>query len=68
MRNLFALLALIGFAGIVLGVMTALRGAPGAAGPLGFTFENYGGPGSVIGGLMLVVASLYLRSAWRGRD
>ena len=68
MRNLFALLALIGFAGIVLGVMTALRGGPGLAGPLGFSFENYGGPGSVIGGLMLLVASLYLRSAWRGRD
>jgi hypothetical protein len=68
MRNLFALLALIGFAGIVLGVMTTLRGAPGLAGPLAFSFENYGGPGSVIGGLMLLVASLYLRSAWRGRD
>ena len=68
MRNLFALLALIGVAGIVFGVMTALRGAPGPAGPLAFSFENYGGPGSVIGGLMLVAASLYLRSAWRGRD
>jgi hypothetical protein len=68
MRNLFALLALIGFAGIVFGVMTALRGGPGPAGPLAFGFESYGGPGSVIGGLMLVVASLYLRSAWRGRD
>jgi hypothetical protein len=67
MRNLFALLALIGLAGIVLGVMTAVRGAPGPAGPLGFSFENYGGPGSVIGGLMLLVASLYLRSAWRDR-
>ena len=68
MRNLFALLALIGAAGIVLGVLTLLRGAPGPAGPLGFTFENYGGPGSVIGGLMLLVASLYLRKAWQDRD
>ena len=68
MRNLFALLALVGFAGIVLGVLTLLRGAPGQAGPLGFTFENYGGPGSLIGGLILLVTSLYLRSAWQGRD
>ncbi len=68
MRNLFVLTALIGLAGIVLGVLTALRGAPGQAGPLGFTFENYGGPGSVIGGLILLVTSLYLRKAWQGRD
>jgi hypothetical protein len=68
MRNLFALLSLIGFVGIVLGVLTLLRGSPGQTGPLGFTFENYGGPGSVIGGLILLVASLYLRSAWQGRD
>jgi hypothetical protein len=68
MRNLFALLALIGAAGIVLGVLTVVRGAPGQAGPLGFTFENYGGPGSVIGGLILLVASLYLRQVWQGRD
>ena len=67
MRNLFALLALIGVAGIVLGVLTLLRGAPGPAGPLGFTFENYGGPGSVLGGLMLLVASLYLRKVWQDR-
>ena len=68
MRNLFALLALIGAVGIVFGVLTALRGAPGPAGALPFSFENYGGPGSIIGGLMLLVAALYLRSAWQGRD
>jgi hypothetical protein len=68
MRNVFALLALIGAAGIALGVLTAIRGAHGPTGPLGFTFENYGGPGSVIGGLVLLIASLYLRRAWQGRD
>jgi ABC-type transport system involved in multi-copper enzyme maturation permease subunit len=68
MRNLFALLALIGLAGIVLGALTLLRGAPGQAGPLGFTYENYGGPGSMLAGLMLLATSLYLRSAWQGRD
>lgn len=68
MRNLFALLALIGLAGIAFGVLTLIRAAPGQAGPLGFTFENYGGPGSMLAGVMLLATSLYLRSAWQGRD
>jgi len=68
MRNLFALLALIGIAGIVLGVLSLVHAAPGQAGRLGFTFENYGGPGSIISGLTLFAVSLYLRSAWQGRD
>lgn len=68
MRNLFVLLALIGLAGIAFGMLTLLQGAPGQAGPLGFTHESYGGPGSMLGGVMLLAASLYLRSAWQGRD
>ena len=67
MRNLFALLALIGLAGIALGVLTIVRAAPGPSGPLGFTHENYGGPGSMLAGLMLLAASLYLRAYWQGR-
>jgi hypothetical protein len=68
MRNLFALLAVIGLAGIALGVLTIVRGAPGQAGPLPFAYENYGGPGSIIAGVLLVAISLYLRAAWQGRD
>jgi hypothetical protein len=68
MRNLFALLALIGVAGIALGILTVVNGGPGQAGPLGFAHENYGGPGSVIAGLLLLATSLYLRAVWRGRD
>jgi hypothetical protein len=68
MRNLFALLALIGLTGIVLGVLTLLHGGPGQAGPLGFAYENYGGPGSIVAGLFLLGTSLYLRAAWQGRD
>jgi hypothetical protein len=68
MRNLFALLALIGVAGIGLGVLTLVRSAPGQAGPLSFAYENYGGPGSVIAGLTLLGVSLYLRAVWRTRD
>jgi hypothetical protein len=68
MRNLFALLALIGLAGIALGVLTLVRAAPGPTGPLGFTYENYGGPGSMLAGLMLFATSLDLRAVWQGKD
>lgn len=67
MRNLFALLSLIGVAGIVLGTRTLLHAGPGQAGPLAFSHENYGGPGSILAGLALLAVSLYLRSAWHGR-
>jgi hypothetical protein len=66
MRNLFVLLAVLGLAGIVLGVLNILHGAAGHHG-IPFRFENYGGPGSIIAGLIMVVASLYLRSAWPDR-
>jgi hypothetical protein len=68
MRNLFALLALIGIAGIAFGVLAILRAAPGQTGQLPFAYENYGGPGAIIAGLLLVGTSLYLRAAWQGRD
>lgn len=67
MRNLFALLALLGVVGIVLGVLTIVRGAAAVHG-VPFQYENYGGPGAIIAGLAMVVASLYLRSASQGRD
>jgi hypothetical protein len=66
MRNLFLLLAVLGLVGIALGVLSVLRGAAGPHG-VPFSYENYGGPGSVIAGLMLVAGSLYLRSVWRER-
>jgi hypothetical protein len=68
MRTLFALLALVGLAGIVFGVLTVIRGTPGPAGRLPFAFEYTGGPGSLIAGLLVLATSLYLRSAWQGRD
>ncbi len=68
MRNLFALLALIGLAGIVLGVLTLFRDVPGQFGPIGFTYESAGGPGSAIAGLLLLATSLYLRTVWPRRD
>ncbi len=68
MRNLFLLLAMIGVGGIVLGVLTILHAAPGQAGTLPFSFENTGGPGPILGGLILIAGSLYLRSIWQGRE
>jgi len=68
MRHLFALLALIGLAGIAFGVLAILGSGPGQAGQLPFSHENYGGPGSIIAGVVMVATSLYLRAAWQGRD
>jgi hypothetical protein len=67
MRALFALLVLLGVAGIALGILTIIRGMSGPAGQP-FSFENYGGPGPIIGGLIVLAASLYLRSIWKPRD
>jgi hypothetical protein len=66
MRQLFLILAFLGFVGIALGVLTVIRGAGGPHG-IPFSFENYGGPGSIIAGLMLMAGSLYLRSIWQER-
>jgi hypothetical protein len=67
MRNVFALLALLGLVGVVSGILTIVRHATGPDG-VPFTFENYGGPGPVIAGLVLLTGGLYLRSVWRERD
>jgi hypothetical protein len=66
MRNVFLLLALVGVVGMALGVLDIIHGASGPHG-VPFTYENYGGPGSMLAGLMLLAGSLYLRSVWRER-
>jgi hypothetical protein len=67
MRALFALLALLGVAGIAIGILTIVRGMSGPAGRP-FSFENYGGPGPIIAGLIVLAATLYLRSIWKPKD
>jgi hypothetical protein len=67
MRALFALLALLGVAGIVFGVLTIIRGTSGPDG-VPFSFENYGGPGPIIAGLIILAVSLYLLSMWKPRE
>ena len=67
MRALFGLLALLGVAGIAIGVLTILRGTGGPHG-VPFRFENYGGPGPIIAGLIVLATSLYLLSIWKPKD
>jgi hypothetical protein len=66
MRHLFLLLALVGVAGIGLGALDIVRGGAGQHG-VPFNFEGYGGPGSMIAGLMVIAGALYLRSIWQER-
>ena len=66
MRNLFLLLAVLGLGGIAFGVLDVIRGTSGPHG-VPFSYENYGGPGPMLAGLILLLGSLYLRSVWRER-
>lgn len=66
MRLLFALLALLGVVGIGFGIVTIIRGSSGPDG-VPFAFENYGGPGVMIAGVLLIAGALYLLSVWPRR-
>jgi hypothetical protein len=66
MRTLFLLLAALGLVGIAFGVLEVIRGTSGPHG-VPFSYENYGGPGPMLAGLVLLAGSLYLRSVWRER-
>ena len=50
MRAFFALLALSGVAGVAFGILTIISGRQAG---VPFSYENYGGPGSIIGGVAL---------------
>jgi hypothetical protein len=67
MRALLALVALLGLAGIALGVLTIMRSASGPH-RVPFSFENSGGPGPIIAGVIVVATSLYLMSVFRRRE
>jgi hypothetical protein len=67
MRALFALLALLGVGGIVIGILTILRSTTGPDG-VSFTFEHAGGPGPIIAGVVVLATSLYLLSFWRRKE
>lgn len=63
MRLLAYLLAVLGVIGIVWGIVIMVAGSHGPR-AIPFQFETYGGPGPIIGGLMLVAAGVYLGGAW----
>lgn len=67
MRKIALLLILLGLAGLVLGIVDVIRAAlaPGAA---PFSLENYGGPGPIIGALVLLLGGFYLFSSARRED
>ena len=67
MRNLFGLLGLFGIAGIVFGILIMIRGPQGGT-AMPFAYENYGGPGPLLAGVILLLGSLYLRSIWHSRE
>ena len=67
MRKLAALLIALGFGGLVLGSVAIVRvvRTPGAA---PFSLENYGGPGPILGALLLLFGGLYLFASARRED
>jgi hypothetical protein len=67
MRKLSVLLICLGLAGLALGVSTIVKVAR-APGTAPFSFENYGGPGPIVGALLLLLGGLYLFSSARRED
>ena len=67
MRLLFGLVALMGVAGIVIGVLTILGGVKNPH-PVPFQFENYGGPGPIIAGVIVLATSVYLLLSWKPKN
>lgn len=67
MRKVAALLIALGLGGLVLGSVTIVRVAR-APGTAPFTFESYGGPGPIVGALLLLLGGLYLFSFARRED
>ncbi|HET9604918.1 MAG TPA: hypothetical protein VFO96_11560 [Gemmatimonadales bacterium] len=62
--RLFAwLLVLIGVIGVVWGVLIMIGGMHGING-VPFQFEDAGGPGPLIGGILLIAAGLVFQKDW----
>jgi hypothetical protein len=67
MRKIALLLIVLGLAGLLLGAVDAVRAALGP-GATPFSLENYGGPGPLLGALVLLCGGLYLFSSARRED
>jgi hypothetical protein len=66
MRKVAVLLIVLGIAGLVLGSTTIIRTMQ-APGTVPFSLESYGGPGPIVGALLLFFAGWYLLSS-AGRE
>jgi predicted transporter len=65
--RLFAwLLVLIGVVGVAFGILTMVGGMTGPH-ALPFRFEDYGGPGPLMGGIFLIAAGLFFQRDWKKR-
>ena len=67
MRKVALLLVVLGLTGLALGVGGIVRVAR-APGTAPFRVENYGGPGPIVGALLLLFGGLYLFSSARRED
>ena len=67
MRKLAILLISLGLAGLALGIATIIKMAR-MPGTVPFSVENYGGPGPIVGALLLLLGGLYLFSSARRED
>lgn len=67
MRKVAIFLIGLGITGLVVDLLVVIRVArdPGA---LPFSVENYGGPGPIVGALLLLLLGLYLFSSARRED
>lgn len=61
MRLLAMVMVLLGFIGIGFGILILMHGPQGVDGQP-FRFEEYGGPGPILAGLIMVFAGMYLSS------
>jgi hypothetical protein len=64
MRRIAILLIALGLAGLVLGLFIVIQVARAPA-TAPFSVENYGGPGPIVGALVLLLVGLYLFSSAR---
>jgi hypothetical protein len=67
MTKLASALLLLGAAGVMLGILAIVHTATDPSYPP-FGFENHGGPGPVLGSLILLAGGLYLLSTGPRED
>jgi len=67
MRTLSLVLIALGVIGLVMGTITFVTAAR-AATTAPFSMENYGGPGPILGALILLLGGMYLFMSTRRED